>query len=93
MDELPDFGPPDPGDASVQEQLVKAARDLWCMTEETGEDYIVLIDRRRMPAKVAADSNGRFGVSWTDEDGNVVEHREHFENPREACFHAFQGPH
>ena len=92
MDELPDFSPPDPGDASVQEQLVKAARDLWCMTEETGEDYIVLIDRRRMPAKVAA-SGGGFRVSWTDEEGNVVVHSRVFENPREACFHAFQGPH
>jgi len=93
MDELPDFRPPDAGGASVGEQLVKAARDLWCMTEETGDDHIVLIDRRRQPARVELAPDGGFRVSWTEPDGSQTRFPRSFENPREACFHAFQGPH
>lgn len=93
MNDTPDFRPPDPGDASVGEQLQKAVRDLWSMAQESGPDYIVFTDHRRMNARVEATEDEHFRVLWEEEDGSWTLHAQTYENPREACFHAFQGPH
>jgi hypothetical protein len=93
MDDVPDFNPPDPGDATIEEQLVKAVRDLWSMQVESGPDYIVFTDHRRMNTRVESTESGEFRVTWEDEDGSWVSHARTYDNLREACFHAFQGPH
>jgi hypothetical protein len=93
VDDAPDFAPPDPGDSTTQEQLVRAVRDLWSMVEDQGEDYIVFFDRRRMNTRVECTADGRYRLLWDDGDGGWTEFHDTFENPREACFHGFQGPH
>ncbi len=93
MTEPIDFSPPDPGDATIQEQLQRAAKDLWTMVEESGEDYIVLMDRRRLYARVQQEADGAFSVRWQDEVGGWVPHGRTYRNLREAAFHAYQGPH
>ena len=80
-------------EGSVQEQLVRAARDLWSTVVESGEDYIVFMDRRRGNTRIARKPNGMYGVSWELKDGSWVNHEREFENPREAAFHGYQGPH
>ncbi|MGI8968446.1 MAG: hypothetical protein ACR2GA_05005 [Chloroflexota bacterium] len=84
---------PDPGDTTPQQQLVGAVRDLWSMVQDAGEDYVVLVDRRRLNARVERGDGGLYAVSWEEEDGSRVIFGEHFSNPREAVFHAYQGPH
>lgn len=93
MSDTPDFNPPDPGDASVGDQLVRAVRDLWSLAHESGPNYIVFTDHRRMNARVEQAEDGRFRVSWEREDGGWVTHEQTYQNLREACFHGFQGPH
>jgi hypothetical protein len=76
----------------VRDQLAQAVRDLWSMVLELGDDYVVFMDRRRLNARVGRAANRRYRVAW-EEDGTWVEHTGDFENPREAAFHAYQGPH
>src|SRR5579872_473295 len=80
-------------EGTVQEQLVRAARDLWCMVRDSGESYVVFMDRRRMDSRVERRADGLFEVSWEGEDGAWTMHNRAFESPREAAFHAYQGPH
>ena len=78
---------------SAREQLEKAVRDLWAMPQEAGDRYVVFLDRRRLRTRVEQDEDGQFRVSWETEDGQWLSHEQCFENPREAAFHAYQGPH
>jgi hypothetical protein len=93
MTEPPDFGPPDPGDATIEEQLIRAARDLWCMVLDSGTNYVVFSDRRGVPTRVAQCPNGRFSLVWEAEDDEPIAFERTFDNLREAAFHGFQGPH
>lgn len=77
---------------SVQEQLERAVRDLWSMVQDSGEDYVVFMDRRRLGTRVER-AEGEYRVSWEQEDGSWTEYGRTFENPREAAFHGYQGPH
>lgn len=82
------------GKGSVREQLERAVADLWTMSYETGDDFIVLMDRRRLQARVQRTDDGTYRISWEDEDDDVWrEYEGEFSNPREATFHAYQGPH
>lgn len=83
----------DSQDQPIREQLERAVRDLWTMLAESGEDYVVFMDRRRMNTRVQREVNGRYRVSWEDEDGVWIEYERDFENLREAAFHGYQGPH
>lgn len=78
---------------SVQEQLVRAVRDLWAMVLESGADYIVFMDRRRLLTRVEETPDGMYRVSWEDDGGQWIGHERAFDNLREAAFHAYQGPH
>ncbi len=82
-----------PTSYSLQEELEIAVRDLWSMIQESGEDYVVFMDRRRMLTRVQRDPNGMFTVLWEDDDQSWVRYREQFDNLRHAAFHAYQGPH
>jgi len=84
---------PDPGDQTIQEQLVRAARDLWSTVQDSGDEYVVLLDHRALPARVERGPDGLFHLSWETEDGNWTNSDLSFENLREAAFHAYQGPH
>jgi hypothetical protein len=84
---------PLPGDHTVQEQLERAARDLWTTIQETGEDFVVFMDRRRLCTRVQQMSNGRYQLTWEQEDGSWIAYQREFDNPREAAFHGYQGPH
>lgn len=77
----------------VSEQLTRAVRDLWSMVQESGETYIVFMDRRRMGTRVEEAEPGRYRVSWECEDGSWVAHDRLFDDLREAAFHGYQGPH
>jgi hypothetical protein len=81
------------GEQSVQEQLVRAARDLWSPVQESGETYVVFLDHRGLSTRVDQGPGGQFHLSWEDEDGSWVASEQSFENLREAAFHAYQGPH
>jgi len=83
-------GPPD---ETVQDQLVRAVRDLWSSVAELGESYVVFMDRRSLNTRVELTADGLYRVSWEHEDGSWSEHERSFENPREAAFHGYQGPH
>lgn len=79
---------------SIQEQLEQAVRDLWTTLDESGEEYIVFMDRRRLRTRVERTTDGRYQVNWEqEEDGPWLLHDHTFENPREAAFHGYQGPH
>jgi hypothetical protein len=78
---------------SLQEQLERAARDLWTMQEESGPTYIVFMDRRRLSTRVDAKASDEFAVSWQSEDGSWITYEKTFDNAREAAFHGYQGPH
>lgn len=78
---------------SIQDQLVRAVRDLWATVSESGEDHVVFTDRRRLLARVQQTLAGRYAVRWETEDGDWVAHEHDFDNLREAAFHAYQGPH
>lgn len=82
-------------DLSLQEQLVKAVRDLWSMPVDSGTDYIVFKDRRALNTRVRQTQAGQFQVSWeaADDDGIWSDYSRVFENLREAALHAYQGPH
>jgi hypothetical protein len=86
-------GAPDQGGRPLKEQLEVAVRDLWTMLEESGEDFAIFMDRRRLRTRVQQDADGRFRVSWDDGGGQWIEYERRFENVREAAFHAYQGPH
>ncbi|MBV9281478.1 MAG: hypothetical protein JOZ41_15470 [Chloroflexi bacterium] len=87
-------GPGEAGeDRSIRAQLQRAVRDLWSMVDALGDDYVVFLDRRRLKTCVRQRSDGRFEVSWEEEDGSWTIHDRSFENPREAAFHGYQGPH
>lgn len=76
-------------------QLERAVRDLWTMLHESGDDYVVFTDRRRLLTRVRRLSNQRYQVSWQPENESetwIVYARE-FDDPREAAFHGYQGPH
>lgn len=77
----------------LREELEIAVRDLWTMLEESGDDYAIFMDRRRLRTRVERGADGRFHVSWDDGEGIWVEYERAFGNPREAAFHAYQGPH
>lgn len=83
-----------PEDTPIADQLVRAARDLWSSVVESGNDYIVFMDHRRLSTRVQRTARGTYQVSWEEEDGEdwFLYERE-FENLREAAFHGFQGPH
>lgn len=83
----------DGGQTSLREQLQKAVADLWSSVVELGEDHVVFMDRRRLSTRVYRSEAGLFAVSWEQEDGSRVDHAQQFKNPREAAFHAYQGPH
>ena len=89
--EDPSIIPPPVG--TPKEQLERAVRDLWSMVLESGDDFVVLMDRRRMSALVARTPDGLYGISWECEDGTWVTFERELENPREAAFRAYQGPH
>lgn len=78
---------------SVRDQLERAVRDLWTSIFEAGDDHIVMMDRRRMGARVQQGEDGYFHVSWDVGEDEWQPHERPFDNPREACFHAYQGPH
>ena len=84
-----------PDDATVQQQLKRAVRDLWSSELESGEDYIVFMDHRRLSTRVQRTQQGTYAVSWEseDDDGQWLIYEGEFENLREAAFHGFQGPH
>lgn len=81
------------GGRTVKEQLEVAVRDLWTMLEESGDDFAVFMDRRRLHTRVQQDADGLFHVSWDDGLGGWIEFGRTFEQVREAAFHAYQGPH
>lgn len=84
----------DAGDLSIQEQLVRAVRDLWSMVQDSGEEYVVFLDHRGLSARVEHGQDGLFRLSWETEEGSWVSGEDQtFENLREAAFHAYQGPH
>lgn len=78
---------------SVEEQLRRAAADLWSTVIESGEDFVVFVDHRGLPTRVRRRPDERYAVSWETENEAWVDHAEAFDNPREAAFHGFQGPH
>ncbi len=78
---------------TIQDQLVRAVRDLWATVAESGGDYVVFTDRRRLPARVQRTPTGAYAVRWETEDGHWVDYERNFDNLREAAFHAYQGPH
>jgi uncharacterized protein (DUF1697 family) len=79
--------------SSIQEQLERAAADLWSTIVESGEDFVVFYDHRGMQTRVERQPDERFAVSWEMDAEAWVRHDEPFENLREAAFHGFQGPH
>lgn len=79
--------------APVQEQLQRAVRDLWSMVQDSGEDFVIFMDRRRMGTRVQRLDSGQYSVSWETDEGPWTAFERTFDNPREAAFHAFQGPH
>jgi len=81
------------GARTVREQLEGAVRDLWSLLEESGEEYVVFLDRRRLHTRVERVPRGVYRVSWEQEDGSWISYDGEFQNPREAAFHGFQGPH
>lgn len=83
----------EPSDEAVQDQLVRAVRDLWSSVAELGENYVVFVDRRYLNTRVELTGDGSYRVSWELEDGSWSEYERSFENPREAAFHGYQGPH
>lgn len=93
MSEGPMSMPPPEAQGTIQEQLVRAVRDLWAMVSEVGENYVVFTDRRRLLTRVQGTPAGVFHVSWQGEDGGWTEYERDFDNLREAAFHAYQGPH
>lgn len=78
---------------TVENQLKGAVRDLWSMLEDSGEDFVVFMDRRRLSTKVQRTPEGAYRLSWQQEDGTWLDGEQLFENPREAAFRAYQGPH
>jgi hypothetical protein len=81
------------GRRPLREELEIAVRDLWTMLEESGDDYAIFMDRRRLRTRVERGDDDQFHVSWDDGDGAWTEYERAFENLREAAFHAYQGPH
>jgi hypothetical protein len=83
-----------PEDGPLQDQLVRAARDLWSSVVESADDYVVFIDHRRLSTRVQLLPSGKFQVSWEPDAGeDWIVYGQLFDNPREAAFHGFQGPH
>lgn len=78
---------------TIQEQLVRAVRDLWATVVESGEEYVIFTDRRRLSARVQRTTTGGYAVRWETEAGDWVDQEREFDNLREAAFHAYQGPH
>ncbi|GAC1396460.1 MAG: hypothetical protein NVSMB52_09970 [Chloroflexota bacterium] len=72
---------------------MRAARDLWSLVLDSGEDFVVLMDRRRLGARVERDVHGTYSVSWETDEHEWLPFERKFESPREAAFHAYQGPH
>lgn len=93
MNDIPEMFRPKPLEGTVQDQLTLAVRDLWTMVVESGEGFVVFTDRRRQNARVERISDGRFGVVWEEVDGSLIPYDRTFDNPREAVFHGYQGPH
>ena len=93
MDKSDESIVPDYSDLSPGDQLERAARDLWSQIVEKGEDYVLFLDRRRLATRVRYESDGMYGVSWQQDDESWTPFSRRFDNPREAAFHAYQGPH
>lgn len=91
MTDVPDSG--GDGQPSIQDQLVRAARDLWSSVVESGEDYVMFMDRRRLTTAVRLGADGLYHVSWEMDDGRWVDYERAFESLRQAAFHGYQGPH
>lgn len=81
--------------ASIQEQLEQAVRDLWSMLHDSGHDYVVFMDHRRLQTRIERGEDDLYRVSWEPENHSAdwIEHGSAFEDPREAVFHGYQGPH
>ncbi|GAC1520517.1 MAG: hypothetical protein NVS2B16_27650 [Chloroflexota bacterium] len=88
-------GTHDADGTSIQNQLQKAASDLWAMTLESGGNFVVFQDRRRLQARVEQGQDSLYHVSWEpdEKDGPWRAYERAFEDLREAAFHAYQGPH
>ncbi|HZS94453.1 MAG TPA: hypothetical protein VFA78_06635 [Chloroflexota bacterium] len=84
---------PDAEGQTVEEQLIRAARDLWSPVQDSGDDYVIFLDHRALRARVQRDEDGTFRLSWETDEGAWVGSDLAFDNPREAAFHAYQGPH
>lgn len=76
----------------MQQRLEGAVRDLWTMLHESGPDHVIFMDRRHMSARVERRGEW-YVVAWETGDDGWVEYDRTFENPREAAFHGYQGPH
>ena len=64
------------------------------MVIESGEDYIVFVDRRRLRARVDRRPDDLYYISWeSDTEDPWIEYERPFEALREAAFRAYQGPH
>jgi len=82
---------PQPGEL---EKLKGAVRDLWAMMLDSGQDFVVFMDHRRLRTRVERRPDDLYYVSWEEhEDGPWIDYYRAFEDPREAAFHGFQGPH
>lgn len=65
-----------------------------CAVYDSGDGFVVFMDRRRLETRVQQESDGLFSVHWEVEDGESwTTHGGRFSNLREAAFHAYQGPH
>ena len=92
-EELPHLAPESP-EPSIKEQLERAVRDLWTMMIESGEDYVVFMDRRRLQTRVDLGQDGLYHISWEPEDdGPWIVSEQAFDALREAAFRGYQGPH
>lgn len=85
--------PPETQEESIQDQLIRAARDLMCAVYDSGDDFVLFMDRRRLNTRVQRESDGLYSVHWETHEGDWVAYDRRFENLREAAFHGYQGPH
>ncbi|MGH2449564.1 MAG: hypothetical protein ACRDFS_13310 [Chloroflexota bacterium] len=77
---------------SVEDELKRAVRDLWSMVQDSGSNHVVFMAHDRRLARVERFESG-YRVSWEEDDGTWLSNNATYENPREAAFHAYQGPH
>lgn len=76
------------------EGMTRAVADLWSQVIESGEHHVVFYDHSGQPARIRLAGEG-YRIGWPRELGGRTEWSEserQFDSPREAAFHAFQGP-